>query len=49
MLSLKNNDRIQLNSVDDIKEAITCDLWSREQALQSAIPAGRSSTRSDLS
>lgn len=49
MLNLKNNDRIQLNLAADIKEAITCDLWSREQALQSAVPAGRSSTLSDLS
>lgn len=25
-VEFKNNDHIQLNSVDDIKEAITCDL-----------------------
>lgn len=49
MLNLEKNDGVQLNSVADIKEAITYDLWNREQPLQSVVPTGFNSTLSDLS
>lgn len=33
MLNLEKNDCVQLNSVGDIREAITHDLWNKESNL----------------
>lgn len=44
MLNLGKNDCVQLSSVGDIKEAITHDLWNKEQPRQSVVPAGFNST-----
>lgn len=43
-LNLKKNDCVQVSSVGDIKEAITHDLWNKEQPRQSVVPAGFNST-----